>query len=58
MFGGRFADKTKRRLPAVMTQLDVPLIRTDGALHGVEPKRACIRDLSVPYRKFFVVGPR
>ncbi|OXM64887.1 Shedu anti-phage system protein SduA domain-containing protein [Amycolatopsis vastitatis] len=57
MFGGRFVDKTKRRLLAVMTQLDVPLIRADGALHVVELKRACIRDLIVPYRKFFVVGP-
>jgi hypothetical protein len=57
MFGGRFVDKAKRRLLAVMTQLDVPLIRADGALHVVELKRACIRDLIVPYRKFFVVGP-
>ena len=57
MFGCRFVDRTKRRLLAVMTQLDVPLIRADGALHVVELKRACVRDLIVPYRKCFVVGP-
>ncbi len=57
MFGGRFVEKAKRRQLTVMTQLDVPLIRADGALHVVELKRACVPDLVIPHRNFFVVGP-
>ncbi|MGV9364826.1 Shedu anti-phage system protein SduA domain-containing protein [Amycolatopsis sp. NPDC003731] len=57
MFGGKFVDKAKRRHLTVMTQLDVPLIRADGALHVVELKRACVPDLVIPHRNYFVVGP-
>ena len=57
MFGGRFVEKAKRRQLTVLTQLDVPLIRADGALHVVELKRACVPDLVIPHRNFFVVGP-
>ncbi|WP_410613351.1 Shedu anti-phage system protein SduA domain-containing protein [Amycolatopsis sp. lyj-109] len=57
MFGGRFVEKAKRRQLTVMTQLDVPLIRADGALHVVELKRACVPNLVIPHRDFFVVGP-
>ncbi len=57
MFGGKFVDKAKRRQLTVMTQLDVPLIRADGALHVVELKRACVPDLVIPHRNYFVVGP-
>ena len=57
MFGGKYIEKAKRRSLTVLTQLDVPLIRADGALHVVELKRACIPDLVVKHREFFVVGP-
>lgn len=57
MFGGKYIEKTKRRSLTVLTQLDVPLIRADGVLHVVELKRACIPDLVVKHREFFVVGP-
>jgi len=57
MFGGRFVEKAKRRHLTALTQLDVPLIRADGALHVVELKRACVPNLVIPHRDFFVVGP-
>lgn len=57
MFGGKYIAKSKRRSLTVLTQLDVPLIRADGALHVVELKRACVPDLVVKHREFFVVGP-
>ncbi|MFJ9781812.1 Shedu anti-phage system protein SduA domain-containing protein [Amycolatopsis sp. NPDC101161] len=57
IFGGKYVEKTKRRSLTVLTQLDVPLIRADGVLHVVELKRACIPDLVVKHREFFVVGP-
>ena len=56
MFGGRFIDKSKRRNLTVLDQMDIPLIRSDGALHIVELKLAHVPQLVVPYRSHFVVG--
>ncbi|MEV6875951.1 Shedu anti-phage system protein SduA domain-containing protein [Amycolatopsis sp. NPDC051128] len=57
MFGGKYIEKAKRRSLTALTQVAVPLIRADGALHVVELKRACVPDLVVKHREFFVVGP-
>lgn len=58
MFGGRFIGKEKRRSLTVLDQLDIPLIRADGALHIVELKRASISDLVIEHRNHYVVGPQ
>ncbi|WP_223198926.1 Shedu anti-phage system protein SduA domain-containing protein [Solihabitans fulvus] len=58
MFGGRFIAKASRRSLTVLDQLDIPLIRADGALHVVELKTANIGDLVIKYRNHHVVGPQ
>jgi hypothetical protein len=57
MFGGRFIDKAKRRSITVLDQLDIPLIRADGALHIVELKVANVPQLVMRYRNHHIVGP-
>lgn len=56
MFGGRFIDKTKRRSLTVLDQMDIPLIRGDGALHLVELKQANIPKLIQKHRNHSIVG--
>jgi len=56
MFGGRFIDVANRRSITVLDQLDVPLIRGDGALHVVELKQANIPKLVYKYRNHLIVG--
>lgn len=58
IFGGRFIGKEKRRSLTVLDQLDIPLIRPDGALHVVELKLANVPDLVVKYRNHYIVGPK
>lgn len=58
MFGGRFIGKESRRSLTVLDQLDIPLIRADGALHIIELKRANVSDLVVKYRNHYVAGPK
>jgi Shedu protein SduA, C-terminal len=58
IFGGRYIGKAKRRSLAVLDQLDIPLIRADGALHVVELKRANVPNLVTEYRNHHIVGPR
>ncbi|WP_143202402.1 Shedu anti-phage system protein SduA domain-containing protein [Amycolatopsis sp. CB00013] len=57
MFGGKFIDKASRRAITVLDQLDIPLIRADGALHVIELKTANVPDLVIKYRNHFVAGP-
>jgi hypothetical protein len=57
IFGGRFVAKAVRRNITVLDQLDIPLIRGDGALHVVELKRANISDLVILHRNHYIVGP-
>lgn len=57
IFGGRFIDKSQRRSLTVLDQLDIPLIRSDGALHIVELKLANVPQLIVEYRNHDIVGP-
>ncbi|MGY4893248.1 MAG: Shedu anti-phage system protein SduA domain-containing protein [Candidatus Saccharimonadota bacterium] len=56
MFGGRYIDLAKRRGLTVLDQLDVPLIRGDGALHIVELKQANIPKLVRRHRNHIIVG--
>ena len=56
MFGGRYIDLAKRRGLTVLNQLDVPLIRGDGALHIVELKQANIPKLVRKHRNHIIVG--
>lgn len=56
MFGGRYVDKAKRRSLVVLDQLDIPLIRGDGALHIVELKQANIPKLIRKHRNHLIVG--
>lgn len=56
MFGGRYIEVANRRSITVLDQLDVPLIRGDGALHIVELKQANIPRLVYKYRNHLIVG--
>ncbi|WP_157432775.1 MULTISPECIES: Shedu anti-phage system protein SduA domain-containing protein [unclassified Actinoplanes] len=56
VFGGEFMGVAARRALSLSDQLDIPLIRGDGTLHGVEIKRACIAKLVVAHRGRAVVG--
>ncbi|WP_192580999.1 Shedu anti-phage system protein SduA domain-containing protein [Micromonospora noduli] len=57
MFGGFYIGKAARRKLTLREQLDIPLIRADGSLHGVELKTARIEDLVVEHRNRLIVGP-
>lgn len=57
LFGSRYIRSADRRSFVTGDQLDVPLIRGDGALHVVELKRANIPRLVVRHRGHLVVGP-
>lgn len=57
IFGGRYIDQAKRRNFTVLDQIDIALIRADGALHVVELKQATIPRLVVPHRNHYIVGP-
>lgn len=56
IFGGRYIRCLDRRQLTVLDQVDLPLIRTDEALHLVELKRANVPRLIVPYRNHYSVG--
>ncbi|MBN7437902.1 Shedu anti-phage system protein SduA domain-containing protein [Mycobacteroides abscessus] len=45
LFGGEFLSETARRRLTAQDQLDMCLIRADGAIHGVELKKANIEKL-------------
>ncbi|TCB89391.1 DUF4263 domain-containing protein [Micromonospora zingiberis] len=57
MFGGFYIGKSARRKLTLREQLDIPLIRADGSLHGVELKTARIKDLVVRHYDRLIVGP-
>jgi hypothetical protein len=56
IFGGRFISQASRRRVTVLDELDIPLIRSDGALHVVELKKANIPELVVSHRNHAIVG--
>lgn len=56
LFGSRYIRSADRRSFVVRDQLDIPLIRSDGALHVVEIKQANIPRLVVSHRNHLVVG--
>jgi hypothetical protein len=57
VFGGRYVGAVVRRKLTLGDQMDIPLIRADGALHIVELKKAHIPRLLVTYRDRPVLGP-
>src|SRR5262249_18854455 len=57
IFGGYYVGKAVRLTFAVLDQLDIPLIRGDGTLHGIEIKKANIPNLVVRHRNHLIVGP-
>ncbi|MBO3753050.1 DUF4263 domain-containing protein [Streptosporangiaceae bacterium NEAU-GS5] len=56
VFGGRFIRKEERRRLTVLDTIDIPLIRSDGALHIVELKRANIPKLLEKPRSHLIVS--
>ncbi|GAB21608.1 hypothetical protein GOPIP_010_00750 [Gordonia polyisoprenivorans NBRC 16320 = JCM 10675] len=56
IFGGRYVGVTQRRSLTVLDQLDVPLINTDGSIHIVELKTACLPRLFRMHRNHWIVG--
>ncbi|TDC84690.1 DUF4263 domain-containing protein [Micromonospora sp. KC606] len=56
VFGGEYMGAAARRALSLSDQLDIPLIRGDGTLHGVEIKQANIPKLVVVHRGRPVVG--
>jgi hypothetical protein len=57
IFGGDFLSVATRRSLTVLDQLDIPLIRADGSLHGVELKQPRIKRLVYRHRNHLVAGP-
>lgn len=57
VFGGRYVGQAARRKLTLLDQFDIPLIRSDGALHVVELKKANVPNLIVRHRNHLVVGP-
>lgn len=57
LFGGRYIRAADRRTFVAGEQLDIPLIRSDGALHVVELKQANVPQLVKAHRGHCVVGP-
>lgn len=58
IFGGEFLSGTARRSLTARDQLDLSLIRPDGTLHGVELKRAHIKNLVTGQRNHLIVGSK
>ncbi|WP_161500733.1 Shedu anti-phage system protein SduA domain-containing protein [Embleya scabrispora] len=56
IFGGDFLSGTARRRLTVLDQLDLSLIRPDGTLHGVEIKKAEIKNLVKRLRNHRIPG--
>jgi hypothetical protein len=56
VFGGRYVSAAARRNLVLRDQVDLALIRADGALHIVEIKRANLPDLIVKHRSHYRVG--
>src|SRR5207249_7418126 len=56
VFGGRYIKPAVRRQLVVGEQLDLALVRADGALHVIEIKQANIPRLVVPHRTHYRVG--
>lgn len=57
VFGSRYVGASTRRKLTLLDQMDIPLIRADGALHVVELKKAHYPRLLVPYRNHLALGP-
>ena len=57
VFGSRYVGASTRRKLTLLDQLDIPLIRADGALHVVELKKAHYPRLLVPHRNHVALGP-
>ncbi|WP_078853907.1 Shedu anti-phage system protein SduA domain-containing protein [Streptomyces sp. FxanaA7] len=58
IFGGEFIPGTARRNLTSRDQLDLSLLRPDGTLHGVELKRAHIKNLVKVQRNHLIIGPK
>ncbi|MFE4828739.1 Shedu anti-phage system protein SduA domain-containing protein [Streptomyces sp. NPDC056672] len=58
IFGGEFLPGTARHNLTPRDQLDLSLLRPDGTLHGVELKRAHIKNLVKVQRNHLIVGPK
>ncbi|MFF5230281.1 Shedu anti-phage system protein SduA domain-containing protein [Dactylosporangium sp. NPDC000521] len=56
LFGGRYVRVATRRRLTALHEVDIPLIRADGALHIVELKRSNIAKLVQQYRNEWIVG--
>jgi hypothetical protein len=56
VFGGHYVGVAQQRSFSVLDQVDIPLIRGDGALHIVELKRPRISRLPARPRKHWIVG--
>lgn len=57
IFGGRYAKEIARRRLTAVDEIDVPLLRGDGALHVVELKKAVVPHLVESPRSHWTVGP-
>jgi hypothetical protein len=57
VFGSRYVGASARRKLTLLDQLDIPLIRADGALHVVELKKARYPRLLVAHRNHVALGP-
>jgi hypothetical protein len=57
VFGSRYVGASTRRKLTLLDQLDIPLIRADGALHVVELKKAHYPRLLVAHRNHVALGP-
>ncbi|GAA1880854.1 hypothetical protein GCM10009687_56340 [Asanoa iriomotensis] len=58
MFGGQYVGSATRRALSLRDQIDIPLIRSDGTLHGVELKTASVDELVKVHRSHLIVGPK
>ncbi len=56
LFGGRYAGVLPRRNLALLDEVDIPLVRTDGTIQVVELKGPVIPDLVVRHRNHLIVG--
>jgi len=56
VFGGEYVGISTRRAFSLGDRLDIPLVRGDGSLHGVEIKRANVPDLITSHRGRPAVG--
>ncbi|MFE9556385.1 Shedu anti-phage system protein SduA domain-containing protein [Streptomyces sp. NPDC006703] len=56
IFGGEFLPGTVRRNLTLRDQLDLALLRPDGTLHGIELKKANIKQLVTGQRNHLIIG--